>query len=402
MIGLETTVGRDARLMKSTPAGAAEPVSILDDLVCRLLCGLSSAWPFSSAAELQSQFLQYTNRHGVQPLLYAQLRPSAAWASWPSDLRQTLSDEAASQLVVDMIQGQETVKVLEALSQSGVRPLLMKGVALAHTHYRSPHLRPRGDADMLIRRADRETACGVLTELGYQRLNTTRGELVSYQSNWNKLDRHGVTHAIDLHWRVNNCQIFAEAVSYDELLSGSVAIQVMGARALGPVHALLLACMHRVTHVTASWWVNDRRHYGDRLIWLYDIHLLASRMSSQELTEFVRLAVERRLKTICIDGLSHSQRCFATLLPDEVLGALSAAGPPEPSARYLDPGRLRFMVRDIRSLSNVCDRLRLASEHLFPPAGYMLKKYAVSQRAWLPILYLRRAVQGISRLRGEE
>ena len=225
---------------------------------------------------------------------------------------------------------------------------------------------------------------------------------LQHQSSWNKRDRYGVAHAIDLHWRVSNCQIFAEAVSYDELVSGSVPIHVLGARALGPVHALLLACMHRVGHVTASWSVNDRRHYGDRLIWLYDIHLLASRMSAQELTEFVRLAVERRLKTICLDGLRQSQRCFAMPLPDDVLGALSAAGPPEPSAHYLDRGRLRFMVRDIRSLSNVYDRLRLAREHLFPPAGYMLKTYAVSRRAWLPFLYLRRAVLGISRLHGEE
>jgi hypothetical protein len=89
-------------------------------------------------------------------------------------------------------------------------------------------------------------------------------------------------------------------------------------------------------------------------------------------------------------------------LPDEVLGALSAAGPPEPSGRYLEPGRLRFLVRDVRSLSSVYDRLRLVKEHLFPPADYMLKKYAVSRRAWLSILYLRRAIQGIWRLHGEE
>jgi hypothetical protein len=170
---------------------------------------------------------------------------------------------------------------------------------------------------------------------------------------------------------------------------------------LGPVHALLIACMHRVAHVTASWGVDETRHYGDRLIWLYDIHLLASGMSLQELTEFVRLAVERRIKTICSDGLSHSQRCFGTPLPVEVLAALSAAGPPEPSARYLDPGRLRFLMRDIRSLTNVYDRLRLVKEHLFPPAEYMLKKYSVSRRAWLSVLYLRRAVQGIWRLHGE-
>ena len=350
------------------------------ELVCRILRGAPGAGTFPFTAEFQSQFLRYTSSHGVQPLLYAQVQSSDAWDGWPSDLRQALTSGAASQAVLDMIQGQETVNVLDALIQSGVKPLLMKGAPLAYTHYRSPHLRPRGDTDVLIRRDDREIARTILAELGYERRNTVSGELVSYQDSWSKLDRLGVAHVIDLHWRVNNCQMFAEAVSYDELANGSVAVPLLGARALGPAHALLVACMHRVAHITAPWWsVDGTLHYGDRLIWLYDIHLLASRMSPQELAGFARLAVERRLKTICLDGLRRSQRCFATPLPDEVLELLSAPSPMEPSAPYLDPGRLRSMVRDIRSLPTWRDRLRLTQEHLFPPAGYLQKKYGVSR-----------------------
>jgi len=119
---IETAAGRDARVMGSTTPGA-EPVLNLPDLVCRLLCGVSSAWSVSFTAELQSQFLHYTDRHGVRPLLHAQLRSSDAWRNWPLDLTQALSDGAASQAVVDMIQEQEIVKVLKALSASGITPL---------------------------------------------------------------------------------------------------------------------------------------------------------------------------------------------------------------------------------------------------------------------------------------
>ena len=175
-----------------------------------------------------------------------------------------------------------------------------------------------------------------------------------------------MTHVIDLHWRVSNCQMFAEALSYDELAHSSVAVPPLGGRALGPVHALLLACMHRVVHVTAPYFVDDAVHYGDRLIWLYDIHLLVSQMPPQELTQFARLALEKRLSTICLDGLKESQRCFATPLPEDIIEVLSKGGAPEPSARFLDPGRLHHLVTDIRSLSNWRDRLHLAKEHLFP------------------------------------
>ena len=135
MIGLETTIGRNVQAMGSTTPRAAEPVSTLEDFVCRLLCGVSSAWPFSSDAELQSQFLQYTNRHGVQPMLYVLLRSSAASGSWPPDLLQALSDEAASQAVVEMIQGQESAKALKALSPTERAEVLkLNSIALRFHH----------------------------------------------------------------------------------------------------------------------------------------------------------------------------------------------------------------------------------------------------------------------------
>jgi hypothetical protein len=372
--------------------------SFHEELACRVLRGDAGAGTFPFDAERQCAFLQYADRHGLQALLCAQLRSSNCGSSWPSDLRQALTAEAAAQAAREILQGQETVRVLEALTQRGVKPLLMKGVPLAYTHYRSPHLRPRGDTDVLIRRVDRETAGSVLAGLAYTRRNLTSGELVSYQYTWSRLDRHGTTHVIDLHWRVSNSQMFAKALSYDEVANSSIAIPQLGGRALAPVHALLLACMHRVVHITAPYFVDDSVHYGDRLIWLYDIHLLVSRMPPQELMRFARLAAEKKLSTICLDGLRRSQRCFATVLPAEIVEVLSNGSAPEPSARYLDPGRLRQLVTDIRSLSNWPDRLRLAREHLFPPAEYILKKYAVSQRAWLPALYLRRGMQGIWRL----
>lgn len=369
-----------------------------EELACRVLRGDPEAGAFPFDAERQSVFLRHAERHGVQALLGAHLRSSDSWRGWPSDLRQALAAEAASQAALEILQGQETVRVLEALTQRGVRPLLMKGAPLAYTHYRSPHHRPRGDTDVLIRRVDREAAGNVLSGLGYARRNLTSGELVSYQYTWSRLDRHGMTHVIDLHWRVSNSQMFADALSYDEIAHSSIAVPQLGGRALGPVHALLLACMHRVVHITAPYFVDDSIHYGDRLIWLYDIHLLVSQMRPHEVTQFAQLALERRLSTICLDGLRQSERCFATPLPEEILKVFSNGGAPEPSAQYLDPGRLRHLVTDIRSLSNWPDRLRLAREHLFPPAEYILRKYAVSQRAWLPVLYLRRGMQGIWRL----
>ncbi len=73
-------------------------------------------------------------------------------------------------------------------------------------------------------------------------------------------------------------------------------------RDLPPPHALLMACVHRVAH-----------HFDPpTLIWLYDIHLLASSMSEDDATRFVALAVDGGL-----DGhLRARPRAVTTSLPN--------------------------------------------------------------------------------------
>ena len=134
------------------------------------------------------------------------------------------------------------------------------------------------------------------------------------------------------------------------------------------------------------------------MIWLYDIHLLLEGMSTAELAQFCRLAVEKRIAGICLDGLKQTARCFKTAWPPEVVSVLVAVGASEPSMRYLTPGKLRFMLRDIRSLSSWRERFRLVKEHLLPPGNYMLRKYSVSRRVWLPALYVHRGTVGLWRL----
>ena len=370
--------------------------------MCRLLRGVPAAWPVSCDDECQSAFLQRARYHGVQSLLSAALRSSDAGNAWPLDVRQALSREAAAQAAVEMVQGREITSVVRSLVQAGVAPLFMKGTPLAYTYYPAPHLRPRADADLLIHPLERESTERVLAALGYERVNATRGGLVSYEFAMTRLDRSGVTHVVDVHWRVSNRQVFADALSYDECMAESVAVPRLGARALGPMHALLLACMHRVTHVTVAYDSDGVPHLGDRLIWLYDIHLLVARLPQAALERFAQLAGDRRVRKICLDGLTQSQRYLGTSLQDDVLDTLAAPGPRELSARYLDLGRMRCLVRDIQSLPNWRDRLRLSKEHFFPPADYMLEKYGVSRRAWLPALYLYRGVWGTWRLLREK
>ena len=61
---------------------------------------------------------------------------------------------------------------------------------------------------------------------------------------------------------------------------------------------------------------------------------------------------------------------------------------------HLRAGKMRRLLIEVRSLPRWRDRITLLGEHLFPPAGYMLEKYAVTSRASLPMLYLQRGIHG--------
>jgi hypothetical protein len=169
-----------------------------------------------------------------------------------------------------------------------------------------------------------------------------------------------------------------------------------------PVDALLLACMHRCGHKQAPYYVDGVAHYsGDRLIWLYDIHLLAVKLTSVEWHEFIDRATRKGLRAVCREGLDLAQACFHTPLADEVIEALMPRGQPEPIAQYLESSAARQLWLDFWAIDGWRGRLGFMNENLFPSASYMQRKYPEAGSGWLPWLYVRRATGGlVKRLKG--
>ena len=69
-----------------------------------------------------------------------------------------------------------------ALNEVQVKPLVLKGGALAYTHYPNPALRPRGDTDLLVAPSARGRTEETLRRLGYTHGGGMSGNLVSYQA----------------------------------------------------------------------------------------------------------------------------------------------------------------------------------------------------------------------------
>jgi len=332
------------------------------------------------------QVFDIARQHGVAPLL-GECLPSHSGV--PAALISALVEERRTHAVADVVREAELRSVLLELDRVGVDVVLMKGADLAYRYYPRADLRPRFDTDLLISDANRDAADRALRTLGYETAPQTSGSLVMYQRTYLRRWEGRIAHALDLHWRVANPQRFADVLTHQDALRRSVPVPALGptARGLSPADALLVACTHRVAH-----------HFDDdHLIWLYDIHLVASKLTEPEWDTFQRVAEQGKVLAICVAGLERAACLFGTVVPNSVRTAAKRALSSEAATRrYLSGPRRQVttLLDDLRALGRWTDRSRLIREHLFPPSDYMREVFAPRSRAPLAVLYAQRVFRG--------
>jgi hypothetical protein len=352
-------------------------------LLVGLLRGIPVRWPFAGEQEADA-FLVAAARHGVESLVARQLRRGVLSGA-PKIVEQTLATAALQQAIVEQRLAAEVTSVVAALARAGIPSLLMKGAALAYTCYPHPCLRPRTDTDLVVRHEDAAAVWRVFEALGYEPPNMTRGDLLLHQRSYERTDRLGIRHLYDVHWKIAAPHAVANLISWEELQANAVPVPALGihAHAIGNVHAWVTACVHRMAH-----------HYGDAsLIWLYDIHMLASRLDANEWGRVLRLCEHEAAAAMCALGLSEAHECFGTIAPADLLETLRAGG--DDSARRFGRGRMiDVLISDLKALPDWRQRLQLVREHVLPPADYIRALYGVRSPMLLPALYLLRAATG--------
>ena len=363
------------------------------DLFAALLAGKATPW--SAFGMIPEEFRDACTEHGLTGLMHDRVSSREA-RGWPQDICEALARDTRAQTATELLRQRELISVLDALAAEDIHPIVLKGTALAYSLYDSPASRPRVDTDLLIRRNDVDLVRRVLAGVGYTAPTHCDGDLLFCQFPLKKADEFGLVHTLDVHWKISTQSVFAEVLVFDEIAAVATPLPALGghARAAGPLHTLLLACMHPVMH----------HRNVESLIWIYDVHLLASRLSEQEFEAFTELAVTKRVSAICAHQLGRARRWLGTRIPDSAMTRLAAREILEPSAAYLRPDR-RWgdeLISSIRGLPRWSDRLRLLREVTLPGPTYMLKAYGLTPSslgaALLPILYLYRLSSGCWRV----
>ena len=335
--------------------------------LAKLLSGQSIDLSAATEMELDALLAQ-AQREGVLALLGQR---AGQIAGAPPEFLQAVAASERALAASSLLLQAECRRVLAVLPRE-LPVLLLKGSSLAYWLYTQPFLRECSDIDLLLpARADAEHAAACIGALGYT-MHHQPDDLAHELLCRRELD-NGMQVDLDVHWRLANAPVFANLFSFDELQEASIALPKLGpnARGLGPVHAFIHACLHRAINVYTG--------IGDRLKWLYDLHLLAGQFDANNWRVLEKTCVERRISGLCAEGIEAAATWFGPLAPPSVLEALNAAR----SHDRLDARRLgewRYMQwHNLAALPDWRTRLRWLWQSLSPPTGYLEELYGPDQ-----------------------
>ncbi len=156
------------------PGGRARMDSDALSQTYRLMGVCARAWPHPHVqAALQAALERFAawetlpaqaERHGMGPLLWHHLRER----SLPPAVRRTLQGLYLRDRALNQIHAAALCRLLETLERQGIRPLVLKGLALAWQAYPDPALRPVSDIDLFLRQEEVHPAIQALQQAGYR------------------------------------------------------------------------------------------------------------------------------------------------------------------------------------------------------------------------------------------
>lgn len=340
-----------------------------------------------TSTEAVQRLLELARQEGVVALVSHALNERSAAPAW---LQEAFATAMRGGAAGGMLLRAECARVLGELAAAGIPVLLLKGLALGAWLYPMTWLRESSDIDLLFStRAEAERAAELLSRRGYQARFQPGGLAQEFLC---RRVQGSLAIDLDLHWRISDMPLFLDLFGFSELHEASIPLSTLGpgTRGLGPVHAYLHACIHRVANVCTG--------IGDRLKWLYDLHLLAARFDAADWAKLVQTCCARGLCGVVAEGISATAAMFGPVAPAPVLAALTTGRERE----SLDASRLgdwRYVQRqNFNALPTWPARARWLWERLFPSPGYLRELYG--EEAGGAGLWLERLRRGLRRLAG--
>jgi hypothetical protein len=331
--------------------------------------------------------------HGVAGLIAPRI---GDLGSVPATLRAGIVERVVAAEVWEAEHLRILRRVLSALGDAGIKPLLLKGTGVAYRCYDPPSLRRRGDTDVLVPPDKFETAIAALIAVGGSARDMPAGPVEGCARHVVFRSVIGTQHEFDVHFDLSGHPALRRLLSWEGLTASAVPLPALNsaARACSDVDALVIAAMHRLKHRQAGYYAGGVRFLSpDRIIWLYDIHLLAQSLDAENWHRLVERAGALGLSGAVAMALEASTDALGTSCAPGMIEALKARGVDEAATRFLMAGAFGQTMMDLGAMQGR-DKFRYIAKLAFPPATHMRETFSDVRPNWLPWLYLYRAGKG--------
>lgn len=305
----------------------------------------------------------------------------------PVEVHDAGQDKFRRSALAQALAFRELEAVMQECAQATLPVVVLKGAALAQTLYPERALRPFGDLDVLIHRADaarlreRLLARGLVeATVTYGFDPTIYGEMAFYPTRTRDT-------MLDLHWELVAPTYYRQRMDLGWFWRNTESFS------LGEQTGLIFNPTAQFVHLAAH--VGLHHQDNMRLVWLYDLALLMARRGNEiewrAADAFARQAgLTRPLRAM----LEATRARWGIALPSETEGLFQ----PSPFAlgeravyavtttRYTEAR----MLADALATPGLGNKLRFVRRHLVPDAAYMRSRYQIKNHALLPFYYVRR------------
>jgi hypothetical protein len=375
-----------------------KPMATVGATICALLRGdaapaLWREWP----AQRWDQLVNAAASHGVAGLVQRALAAGGWQHAVPPAAREALRQQVYAAAGHNVRAYQVLAEVL-ALASPNTPLVVLKGAALGPSLYPTPALRPLTDVDLLAPPEAVAPLGAALERCGFRPKPAIAPELaravephlallggpagaVPVELHWGLLGGHADWRAAPLAWFWEQTEPW--------LPPATLATQLGVARQLTPTAALLYQAAHLVL---------QHGQETARLIWLYDLHLLA-RHPRLDWPVLCAQANVLGWGAVLRTALEQVARCFGLAAPRAALAELRSGF--DRRVRFTGPDQAPeapYTSWSVLGQLGGVTRLRLLLRLAVPNPAYLRAQYAPRWGRWWPLAYPYRWLLPLRRL----
>lgn len=324
-------------------------------------------------------------REGVAPLLYAIARGRALL---PPTLEEELRRAYFANARRNLLLFNELACVLRELEARGISAIVLKGAALAEAVYGNLAVRPMGDVDVLVRRADVPRALAALADMRYviTHIEKNVGYKLVYDNEVMLRKFGALDIVLEIHWNLLYAPYYRHILALDWFWETAIPLRMdaLTTRMLGPEAQLLHLCGH--AHL-------QHGREAPRLLWLHDIaEVLVAYRETLDWETLLRQARAFDLTLPVRRLLLRVTEEWRLPLPAAALARVRALTPSAREAQVfaeLTAPERPFTVSfwdDLAGMPDWRTRLGYVWRNFWPATAYMRTRYAI-RYPWLTPFY---------------